>query len=50
VLKQAINLTRSKNRTVVKVAYAHLGLCYFAGLLLLWHIPLLSVEIGIRLY
>lgn len=44
IIKQAIHLTKSKNPWVIRGACFYVGLFYYAGLLLIWHIPSISTE------
>ena len=50
ILKNAISITKSNHPTVVKVASVGVGLLYFAGLSVMWHVPSVFAELAVRVY
>ena len=50
ILKNAISISKSNNPTIVKLAAVGVGLCYFSGLAISWHVPSLFAELAVRVY
>ncbi|KRX02543.1 hypothetical protein PPERSA_11883 [Pseudocohnilembus persalinus] len=50
IIKDSIALTRSKNIFVVRSMCLLVGSCYYLGLLAVWHIPSLSIQMSYNLY
>lgn len=50
ILKNAISLTKSTQPQVVRMAGAGVSLCYFGGLVVMWHIPSFFAELAVRVY
>ena len=48
IIKHAIYLTRSNNPWTVKVGTLFVGTVYFFGLLLVWHLFPMYIELGLR--
>ena len=50
IIKNAIYVTQSNKSFVVKGAAMGVGILYFLGLSVVWHIPSLFAEFGVRVY
>ncbi len=50
ILKNAIALTRSTRPRTVMAASAGVGLLYFLGLTVVWHVPSFFAELAVRVY
>lgn len=50
ILKNAIAITKSNNPRIVGVACGIVGLYYYAGLAVVWHVPSFFAELAVRVY